>query len=556
MMRTTAAATAAAKVPSSPSPSTSTADSTISEEQPHSVDPFSSSEHGRRYLNYRTSLLARTKSVTLSPMASSSSPMTLSPPPKPPVLPDEMEPRSQRPIRTTDDGMDDSTLLVEKTRASFLDNKRGSSSICESDIDEEIPSAPSQQQSYRYVRKSPRSNTIFISRNSGGTPKRMSLSPDADTVERMWHAAHVMTTGGMNEMTSPPDEGKEKTSGSDGRSFFSSSKRGRIMLGLVLLAVITAAAFLVGVLVSRDDGDSGDESSATSGTPPVPAVPPDSPTVVLSPPIIPVNNTVPGPTPEPTPSTFAPTSTGTTSSSTVVPSRTIPANNTVPTPTPEPTPSTFAPSSAGTAFSPSILFRPPTIPAINVTEMVTTTVPPRREPSLATVLSANPSPGTVVLEPGERLLREEYVTSPSGEFQVGLNRNGDLILMDKRDNMATIWSAGIIDGNRCSMQEDGNLVIRDSASKIKWTSNTDNNPGARFVVNDAGQVGVFEGDLPLWMAGIPRGVYAGPSSGDISFPVRGAFYYPWYPETWTVNGKKAKFEPDLGFYSVSSWSPS
>lgn len=53
----------------------------------------------------------------------------------------------------------------------------------------------------------------------------------------------------------------------------------------------------------------------------------------------------------------------------------------------------------------------------------------------------------------------------------------------------------------------------------------------------------------IWMQGTPRGTYTGPSSPDMQYPLRGIFYYPWYPETWEVNGKQAKFIPDLGMYS-------
>jgi hypothetical protein len=31
--------------------------------------------------------------------------------------------------------------------------------------------------------------------------------------------------------------------------------------------------------------------------------------------------------------------------------------------------------------------------------------------------------------------------------------------------------------------------------------------------------------------------------------VRGAFYYPWYPETWTVGGVHVFYHPQLGYYS-------
>jgi hypothetical protein len=56
----------------------------------------------------------------------------------------------------------------------------------------------------------------------------------------------------------------------------------------------------------------------------------------------------------------------------------------------------------------------------------------------------------------------------------------------------------------------------------------------------------------VWIQGIPRGTYTGPpSKSDITFPIRAAFYYNWYPETWKVSsGAQAIFVPDtLGFYN-------
>jgi hypothetical protein len=40
-----------------------------------------------------------------------------------------------------------------------------------------------------------------------------------------------------------------------------------------------------------------------------------------------------------------------------------------------------------------------------------------------------------------------------------------------------------------------------------------------------------------------------PPGGDITLPARAAFYYPWFPETWTVNGAHVFYHPDLGYYS-------
>jgi hypothetical protein len=35
----------------------------------------------------------------------------------------------------------------------------------------------------------------------------------------------------------------------------------------------------------------------------------------------------------------------------------------------------------------------------------------------------------------------------------------------------------------------------------------------------------------------------------LTLPLRGIFYYPWYPATWSVNGKHVFYQPTLGYYS-------
>ena len=44
------------------------------------------------------------------------------------------------------------------------------------------------------------------------------------------------------------------------------------------------------------------------------------------------------------------------------------------------------------------------------------------------------------------------------------------------------------------------------------------------------------------------------SSSTVTLPARAAFYYPWYPETWTVNGAHVAYTPSLGYYSSASVS--
>jgi chitodextrinase len=43
-----------------------------------------------------------------------------------------------------------------------------------------------------------------------------------------------------------------------------------------------------------------------------------------------------------------------------------------------------------------------------------------------------------------------------------------------------------------------------------------------------------------------------PPAGDVTLPVRAAFYYPWFPETWSVNGVHVSYHPSLGYYDSSN----
>lgn len=155
----------------------------------------------------------------------------------------------------------------------------------------------------------------------------------------------------------------------------------------------------------------------------------------------------------------------------------------------------------------------------------------------------------VVLNSLEKLPRGKFVSSPSDNYNIGLNNAGDLILQDS-SNQRIIWNANVKGCATATMQPDGNFVLRDDGNKLIWTTHTSKNPGARLVVDDGGRLSVMVGQTAVWMEGIPRGVYNGtPSSHSLQFPLRGIFYYPWYPETWSVNSKPVKFVPDLGKYS-------
>jgi hypothetical protein len=242
----------------------------------------------------------------------------------------------------------------------------------------------------------------------------------------------------------------------------------------------------------------------------------------------------------------------------------IPSTSSVPTTTvaPSASPSTgapsekpssepsSAPSNAPSEFptaSPSTSY-PSASPSTQPTPAPTTTFAPSNAPSIGIY------PKTTVLESRNALQRGDFVSSPSGEFKVGLSILGEFVLQDSAESL--IWKANVTDAFELFLQLDGNLIMRDEENNSLWSTKTSKNDGARFVIDDGGIMGLVYGfgafaeQTYVWMQGIPRGEYSGPPQGsNLKYPIRGAFYYPWYPETWTVStGDLARFEPDIGYY--------
>jgi len=180
-------------------------------------------------------------------------------------------------------------------------------------------------------------------------------------------------------------------------------------------------------------------------------------------------------------------------------------------------------------------------------------------PTLSPVVIPKPTPGSnqptrkpqsVVLATNGRILeRGQFVSSPNGEYNVGLNSNGNLIVREGNNKVWTLMDKNreeIKNISRMYMQSDGNLVLKTSSNKLLWNSETSRNLGAEFLIDDGGQLSINFKGASLWIDGLPRKTYTGPSSSDLDFPARGFFYYAWYPETWSVGGKQVEYRPNLG----------
>ena len=159
----------------------------------------------------------------------------------------------------------------------------------------------------------------------------------------------------------------------------------------------------------------------------------------------------------------------------------------------------------------------------------------------------NDYPQATVIGSNSYLQRGTVAYSPSRDYRVQFSNSGDLVLLDRAANV--VWSAGVLNAYRAYVQSDGNFLIKDQNKRLLWVAHTSGNAGSTLELDDGGQLKVVDSlGSTLWLAGKPRGVFTGPSSESLQYPIRAAFYYAWYPETWTVNGQPVKFPPTLGKY--------
>lgn len=166
-----------------------------------------------------------------------------------------------------------------------------------------------------------------------------------------------------------------------------------------------------------------------------------------------------------------------------------------------------------------------------------------------------PIPEIKLLYSNEHLEPGQYRTSPGNTFRAGLSESGDFVMQDLRMNTDNapllVWSAGITGGTSLNMQTDGNLVVRDANRRGIWGTSTQKYPTAELFLDDSGQIALKVGSNRLWMGGLPPDYYNYSKPSDMEFPIRGTFYYPWYPETFKVDGDWSHYKPSKGWYSSS-----
>ncbi len=124
-------------------------------------------------------------------------------------------------------------------------------------------------------------------------------------------------------------------------------------------------------------------------------------------------------------------------------------------------------------------------------------------------LKAHDSNYKNLLIAGETLFgnRNEMLVSPSGEFKLVMQSDGNLVLSNVKNDI-TIWSSGTASNKNlpysCTMQGDGNLVIYNKKTQPVWSSlSFDWRPSDIYalILEDSGKLTIYGINQSLkWMA--------------------------------------------------------
>jgi L,D-peptidoglycan transpeptidase YkuD (ErfK/YbiS/YcfS/YnhG family) len=120
-------------------------------------------------------------------------------------------------------------------------------------------------------------------------------------------------------------------------------------------------------------------------------------------------------------------------------------------------------------------------------------------PGLATPVQA--AAGSDRLHAGQGLRAGQQLVSPDRRYRAEMQTDGNVVVYaaDGRALAATgTWGAG----NRLDMQPDGNLVVHSASGRALWDTRTWGSDGARVVLKDTGELGVWRPDnSKAWSTG-------------------------------------------------------
>lgn len=112
------------------------------------------------------------------------------------------------------------------------------------------------------------------------------------------------------------------------------------------------------------------------------------------------------------------------------------------------------------------------------------------------------------LAPDEFLTPFTTLGSETGSYALQLQGDGNLVLSA---NTVPIWHAGKDNQGGCVllMQGNGDLVLRDDRDNLVWSTDTAGYPGARLVLQDDGNMVLYQGERPIWSTDTPVRIGSG-----------------------------------------------
>ena len=115
-------------------------------------------------------------------------------------------------------------------------------------------------------------------------------------------------------------------------------------------------------------------------------------------------------------------------------------------------------------------------------------------------IRANPMVG------GTQLTVNQVILSTNKCFKLQMQPDSNLVVYQTKD-LKPLWASGTMNSGAvvAKMQTDGNFILYDAGSNIKWASATSSNPGAILNLLDTGNLVVqtsASNSAPLWQTGV------------------------------------------------------
>lgn len=99
----------------------------------------------------------------------------------------------------------------------------------------------------------------------------------------------------------------------------------------------------------------------------------------------------------------------------------------------------------------------------------------------------------------------------------------------------------------CENKETNGNDFLDTSTDTETSADSDDDADT-----DVSTGGISDTDLDTQTESVVSTDADSDPSESLKFPIRAAFYYPWYPQTWSVQGQHVFYHPDLGYYSSDS----